>query len=469
MNCTVLGSNSFKTFWEENHSSLWSGILFILGTVVAVVLAISLAIGVAPFVLSILLIATVSAFYIPIIIPIMPLILSPLLGRTGDSTIGPLDSMAILGLWLLSFGGTVAILNFKIFLKEKIFFLSLMIILVSLISTIFSKSKIESIIEIIRICSSFTMIMINYILCKKLKYRTFIFFSILISSIIPLVIGIYQSITGNVDYGPSITSYEIRSGIIRIYSTFWDNHPFAKYLMIVLSLLFPCLIIMKHGYLKQIMLVLIFFVALIELFLTYARSEVIGFMISVFAILYATNKLRIKVIIPTLFVLIIVFFATGMFERFSDVFQPLNLDSASRENSLKARLLVWGIGFPLAMQRPFFGHGLATFKDAADIVAHNDYLGLFYEIGIGGPILYILFLYSIGKKSLKIWYDDKIIGSSWIDRSMILAVFSATCAIIIVSFVENLFRATAMWWPYFAMLGCIMAAYEEKKNINYEY
>ncbi|MFQ5465012.1 MAG: O-antigen ligase family protein [Thermodesulfobacteriota bacterium] len=426
---------------------------------VAAVISLAAALGYVFDILIILLPVTVLCFYSPLAIPVSAIMLAPLLGRTGDSLIGPLSPISIMGLWFLLLGGTVVALNLKRVSRERFFFLPLALLSLAVLSLVVSPFKGKTAVELIRIFSVFVMLPLGYLLCGRERNRKIILCAILASSIIPLTVGLYQYVTGDVTHlAEFAVMAEQRDDLVRIYATFWDHHPFAIYLMVLCGVLFVFMVSERRSmYLKlaySVLLGLSFF----ELISTYARSELIGFFISAAAALYASRKLKIGMILLVLPLLVGLFFVTGVFDRFADLFQALDLQSTFKENTLKTRILIWMTALPLALQRPVLGHGADTFSEAVGIVAHNDYLGLFYDLGAAGPLLYAGFLFLAAVKTFKY---GRLTWLSPFDRCLVLITFGLTIAIIILSTVENLFASTTLWWLYLVLLGCVMRAARE--------
>jgi len=437
---------------RENEKSSAIFKLLVAFTAASLV-ALSSATGPASVLILILIISTTIALFSPIVIPATVLLFSPLLGRIDESIFGDIGGMEILAAWFLLLGGFIIILNFRKAFREKYFYILILLSGLALLSVFISDMKFKSLTEVIRILSSFIMLPLAFTLCDNQKKRKVIFISILVSLCIPLTIGLYQKLTGDVDISTINTLWEKQSGFLRIYSTFWDVHPFAKYLMMVLPLLLLFTIQKQKSTFHKIFYLYVFSLTFIELIFTYARSELIGFFIALVVTLFVIDKLNLKIILLALPFVVFLFYISNTFERFADIFQPINLQSAARENSLESRILLWIKGFPMALQSPFWGHGADTFEDKIGLIAHNDYLGLFFDIGIGGPILYLTFLFMSYRKSLRI---SKSVLWDPIDRAISLAAVGTSVAIAIVGIAENLFKATIMWWFYLALLGCTL-------------
>lgn len=439
---------------EKYDNRMVTSLLF-----VALLIGAAAATGLVSIVLLALIVSTITAFYFPVVIPVTVLLLAPLLGRIEESIFGNLGGMELLALWFLALGGLIILFNLDKILRERLIILLILLVGVAIFSVPRSVLKMKSLTEVIRITSSFIMLPLVLLMGQQIRNRKIIIASIFLSSLIPLSVGMYQKLTGDISHEMHETLWEVQSNLLRIYSTFWDIHPYAKYLMIVLPLFLLFVFTKSKFPFYRITIIYLFSITLLELIFTYARSELVGFMLALVAILYAMDKIKMKSLfslLPLFLVLMVIFYITGIFDRFADLFQALDLHSGVRENSLKSRLILWIRGFPLAIQTPLLGHGADTFDETMGMVSHNDYLGLFYDIGIGGPILYILFLFFALRKTLKL---SRFRDIESFDRNVIIAAVGNTFSIAVVSFVENLFKATVMWWFYFAILGCALAAF----------
>ncbi|MGA9382252.1 MAG: O-antigen ligase family protein [Phormidium sp.] len=416
-------------------------------------------------VLVMLIVCTTAALFSRIMIPSIVLLICPILGQATEGSPWvtlPVGALDILGVWLLIFGGITILFQFKSgnLLKEKLVLIVLAFGFLALLSVIQSPAKVTTLKEVIRFAAATIMLPVSFLLAKQPKKRLVIVVSIFISLIIPSLVGLYQKITGDIDLGGTLRDateideelYE--AGMARIYSTFWGIQGFAKYLIILISTTFSFFVLEKRKNTKFICFGF-FAIAFAMLIFTYSRGGLISVMLSLISILYAANKLRFKFVITLLPIILVFLLTTGVFSRFADVFKPVDWQSAKRENSLESRGVIWSQALPLALQRPIQGHGLGTFSDANDKgkVAHNDYLGLFYELGIGGPILHLLFLAMASRKAFVCSRNRQL---TFFDRSIALSTFGSSNAIILWSNTENIFQSTIMWWFYLALLGCLM-------------
>ncbi|MBW2003873.1 MAG: O-antigen ligase family protein [Deltaproteobacteria bacterium] len=106
--------------------------------------------------------------------------------------------------------------------------------------------------------------------------------------------------------------------------------------------------------------------------------------------------------------------------------------SLGRDATLTGRTVVWSELIPVAMQRPFLGHGFGGFwtgytRKMFDISeGHNGYLDLILDLGLVGLLLFSLFLLSSGLRATKLMATDWEWGSFWICLLIMTFVHSIT-------------------------------------------
>ncbi len=441
-------------FWVR----IFSPVVVVVATVIAIIG------GSPPYLVLVLLgIETLLVLFSPIVVPATAIIVAPLLGQTVDYSIGPLNAVAILALWFLVIGGGIVFLNLGKVLGNRLVVIQVFWVMLNAASVLVSSFRMTTLEETLRVTSVMLMLPLIYLLSGQQKNRKMIVYIILASAIIPLGFGVYQKATGNLDFGHQADIAERATGLQGVYSTFWDIHPFAKFLMVIAVLTFVLFVFEDNSMYRKGVLGLFFAISLILLVYTYARSQLIGFFVAIFVILYGMKKLNAKTVILLALLLVPLLIQADIFARFADLFQPLHLDTNIQVNTLKFRIVLWRKGLPLALRKPFLGHGADTFKEIVGIVAHNDYLGLFFDFGLVGPFLYLLFL---GLAAKRAWMVARSKICSEFDRGLGLVVLGISAAVIALSAFENIARDTTMWWVYMALIGCIESAVRSTKRIH---
>jgi O-antigen ligase len=406
------------------------------------------------FLLGILSAVSIIAIWKPKIVPLAVFFLSPLVAGKGEVVFGILSPAALLALWFIILGGIIYI---RILLQtdlrvHKLAIYLFFLMLIALASIVLSNNKVGTIEETLRLLSVALMLLLSIFMSSQQQYRITVIKTMLLSSMTPLVVGLYQKLSGNLQAGGArLTQYEIQTGIMRLYSTFYDAQPFAKYLLVVLVILFALLLQGVVSPKTKPIAAIFFILALWELNLTYARGPLIGFAVAMLFILYSSKKLTLSQIALLVGVFGAILYATGNINRFIELFDP---GAAAGPNSVELRISLWENALGEILQNPILGHGAASFDDAFGLIAHNDYLGLWYELGIAGLLLYILMLVHAGLFALTC--SCRLAG---VEKAVALAVLGLTVAIAIGSVAENYFGSNTLWWYFVGLLACLIGAY----------
>jgi putative inorganic carbon (hco3(-)) transporter len=137
---------------------------------------------------------------------------------------------------------------------------------------------------------------------------------------------------------------------------------------------------------------------LYALVLTGSRSGFVGLLAVLFGFVLKSKKKMI---------LIIIFFALGfmIFVNLSPDQQDryLSIFSSNTKNSATAEGRTEGVleDFNVALNRPFFGHGIGTSREAnfhfrgIDQLSHNLYTEIAQELGFVGLAMFLLYMYSV--------------------------------------------------------------------------
>lgn len=406
--------------------------------------------------LSSLIIFSIIALRHPYVILSVAIMVPPILGRPDEQLYYSFQSLDLINAWIFIFGTFYFLKKFKTATKLKfnlvllaLFILMILHIPLSSYFLISAKSALEfySVLIIIPVC----LASLEQTDAEK------IFDLILMSAALPLLVGLYQLISGDLSMGSierEATHRELEEGRLSLYSTFWYNHPYAKYLRLVIALPLAALVLPISNKRKLILGSFTLFI-LYELAMTYARSQLIGAIIVFSIIALSAGLVTSKTIIrygPFLLVLfVLMYFATGLNERFEDLFQDIDLSTQTQENSLKMRFLIWSRGIPGIISSPIIGHGPSSFTEDFGIISHNDYLGLWYNLGIFGTLLYLAFFIVVFRALYKYRVQLRQSSYSWKLKSLYYATLGLTVAIAIESFVENILETAIMWRAFLIM------------------
>jgi hypothetical protein len=211
------------------------------------------------------------------------------------------------------------------------------------------------------------------------KYGT----AILVSSIIPFIIGCQQFFAADKLFS------------MRPYSTFIVINAYAYYLVFVLLLIMYLAGQIKNKKINT-MLGMYSVLLFVSLFLTSTRGAIISFVLSGLLLYYLVGHTANKLLLATV-LLIVMVVAAFPGSVISDL---LNL---SRIDTLASRFRVWDIGMDLYMAKntnKLLGIGLGIFNSGTFVGdtgvlhrgAHNDFLRILVETGIFGLLMYIVFV-----------------------------------------------------------------------------
>lgn len=407
--------------------------------------------------IGILAVISIIAVWKPQIIPLSIFFLNPLAAGKGGMILKILSPAGFLALWFVAISGMIyiPILARKGLKIHKLAAYLLALVLVTFGSIIFSNNKAGAVEEALRLLSIALMFLLSVHLSGQRQYRITAIKAMLLSAITPLAIGLYQALSGNLQAGGArLTQYEAQTGIIRIYSTFYDAQPFAKYLLIILVILLALLLQGGLGQKAKLIAAAFFILALWELNLTYARGPLIGFAAAALLMSYFSGKLNLLQIALLALLLGAAMYLTGNINRFIELFNP---ELIAGRSSVDFRISLWTDAYGKILQNPIFGYGAATFNAAFGIIAHNDYLGLWYELGIIGLLLYVLMLIHVG---LFAWGCSRKLRG--IEKTAALMVLGLTAAIAIGSAAENYFSSNTIWWFFVGLLANLIGIYRTR-------
>ncbi|HQU30679.1 MAG: O-antigen ligase family protein [Planctomycetia bacterium] len=293
--------------------------------------------------------------------------------------------VGIFSLWIITYlifrflndkSYTVAIPNIKI--------LFIMIIL-SLFSMFNSKSLTTSIAHLLRLMGWISIYILIFNLVSTWDDAKKIIFVLILSSVIPLLVGYYQLFTntGAID--------ELRGGINRIYSVFKGNANTAGVFFSMNIFIMLIVLVQTKDLLIKRLIQLLVLATLIIIIFTYHRTSQYTLAAGIL-VMCIFNKKMIKLAVP-IFLLAIIIFHGEIARRIVEIFHPPQYAG----NSLTSRFSYWEIViFKLFPQHPFIGLGIGGVADALKkylfyAEPHNDYIRVSVEIGIFGGLLYVMF------------------------------------------------------------------------------
>ncbi len=404
-----------KVFFVAFISFLLSQIVFMPTS-----LMVKVTLIVAPF---LFIISFVQPFYAFLLF----LLIRPSMDPLRNLSIGGVTFLSALGIFIFLLI-TIMYLkdrNFKIVPKTTIRFL-LFFFFFSVLSLMNSDDISKSIEALLKTLSIIGIYILSYNFVKKETDVFVIIRTIIYSSFIPIIVGMFQIITrGGLVQGGF-------SGL-RINSIFILSNVFARYLVIILILVIGMICNKNINNKEKRFFGIILILGLICLLKTYTISAWISFVVAIF-ILGIFERRILKISIP-LFTVIIILFSDQFVGRIQSVIQTPKYGTTSIEFRKDITKQLLFNAFP---EHPFFGFGIGTSGHIAEqytsyrTLPHNDFIRALIETGIFGFSFYFLFMISLFLKSVKNFVLKKFIFHDVVFFSIFVGYF-------MVSFTSNVF------------------------------
>ena len=336
-------------------------------------------------------------------------------------------------------------INVKKIYSTPLFYPIFIFIGLCFLSIFYSIDTFTSIREFIRIATIFLLYFLAYKLIEDKKDFYLLLKIILISYIIPAIVGLIQFFNNSGmtdDFG----------GFQRIYGTFAHPNLFAFYTFFILGLLISLLLTSQKTssliFNKKIIIIAIG-LSVFLLFATYTRSALAC--LSFFVLIFGILKYRRMLLVGALLFLAAYFLSDVFRER---LWELISLDPYG---SIVWRFKLWKDILPLSLWQPWFGYGLGTFEKLTEFYrgfklgslnAHNDYLKIFVENGIIGLISYFWIIIGLLLYLLKIF--KRIINQEKFFGMGILIIF---LSLMIAASFDNILQTTALQWNLWIIFG----------------
>jgi len=255
----------------------------------------------------------------------------------------------------------------------------------SLFSMFNSSDIIVSVAHLLRFIGWISVYILMYNLVKTRNDVKKVMMALILSAVIPLIIGYYQLFTGT-------GWYEELRKIRRLSSVFGQPDTCGLFFSIIFFITLS-LFMQTKELRRRIIFLLAMSSILVIIVYTYHRGSQYGMMLGILTMSFFYKKI-LKIVIPLIFLVCIVFYSE-ISNRIIDLFVVPEYTTGS---SLDSRFFLWGLVLNLMQEHPIIGWGMGTadqvIKNKYSILAmpHNDYLRLAVEIGIFGLLLYTSFI-----------------------------------------------------------------------------
>jgi len=256
-----------------------------------------------------------------------------------------------------------------------------------LLSTAFSMDVGVSFIALSKLASVWFIFNIAYNAIKEKEDLNVLLYGLVFSSIIPILIGFYQSLTGQYDFLLDAT-------VDRLSSVFGVGNAYGIFLSIITSAV-VILLLNAETRKKRIFLMVVLVSIIVSQVLALNRGTWLalggGFIVAAYKY---RRYISLKWVV-VLAVFIIIFFSKTIYDRFGDLENRVRY---SGKNTLEGRIEYWKEILPLIAKKPLTGYGVGTtgivsvkYLHTTEI-PHNDFIRIALETGIIGVLLYFLFL-----------------------------------------------------------------------------
>lgn len=257
-----------------------------------------------------------------------------------------------------------------------------------LLSIIYSRDKLMSIIGAVMICLNVGLYLVLAVELKNMKLQRY-YYILNIACFLACTYGIYQFASGNLKIEKSWVDVQSFGVITRIYSTLFNPNIFAAYLSMNLSFGLARFRTFKEDILLSANIIL----ASICLLLTYSRGGFAAFAAAMLALFLL--KERKKGIVIYFAVMAAAFF---MMNSVGGAYRA-GLEAVYMDSSSLYRLEIWKAAVRMFLNSPIFGNGIGTtwyyLSSGSDklykyiLHSHNIYLQVAAEMGIVGVLAFI--------------------------------------------------------------------------------
>lgn len=268
-------------------------------------------------------------------------------------------------------------------------FLLYLLSLTFLSSLIFTQYLVVSIAHLIKFITAFAVYILAYNSIKTVDDLNKLLTAIVISSIIPMLIGYYQYFAELGRAGVFETTNRISGGL---------GEPNAYGIFLSLCMCSGLILFLStNSRTKKILMSLILSSMIISSLIALNRGSWIASIASCcFVYFYYREKFNLKQIFIVFTVLLLLFSGT-MTDRFGQLHKPNS--EGKTHNTFQTRIDNWEKMISLIPDRLLIGYGVGTTERVIEKrfikgnAPHNDYLRLLFEAGILSSLIYIIFLF----------------------------------------------------------------------------
>lgn len=313
--------------------------------------------------------------------------------------------------------------------------------------------------ELLRIFDLFALGFLAYATIQTTKDFKNLLQVFLISSIVPVLFGLYQFIF-------HIGLQDENVSILRIFGTFSHPNVYSLYLFAMIVFGSLHLLLFADSGVRRIVMLSVLGILTTMLLLTFARVAWVALFLFVFFV--ALFRYRLLLIPLFLFPIILFVFSQSFQERIQESLIQ-NPDS-----SIVWRQTLWHDVTTQSLQdgRLLLGSGMDTFPKVSESVRgttrgpndpHNDFVKFFIEGGVVGVGVFVLYLVTLGTLMVRKYRASRP-GSALRLAFGILFIFFLTLELSALT--DNIFKNTPVQWLFFTALGALLALSEKKQKLS---
>jgi len=257
-------------------------------------------------------------------------------------------------------------------------------------SMLWSADLQTSLIELIYLIVPFAMYLIAYFYFSNQTAFMKLFLVSILSSIIPLIVAIFQLASGGYFYESDSSLGRLTGGL---------DHPntLGLFLFLITGLLISLYLAKADRGFKNNKLIFFYLAGLLFFFtLTYSRTSWLCLAVFIILLIFLERKI-IWLLLASLPLTAIIFLA---FENIK--YRVLEIFDNALFSSMTARLNIWRVSLEQILVKPFFGHGVGAAESIIEntkpwqggvSLPHNDYLLQTLELGLAGLAIFLIYTF----------------------------------------------------------------------------
>jgi O-antigen ligase len=300
------------------------------------------------------------------------------------------------------------------------------------VSLAYSPGPISGFKDAIKLGSAVIATLLIVATAPRAKHLKGILVAFIASSLLPMVVAIWQFAHGT---GQAFSGH----GGLRIQSVFDHPNHFGTYLVVVLTAVVG-LWGQVQGAARRVVET-IGAIAFVFMILSLSRSA--WMMAGIIILVLGWRRWKLLGAGAAVGGAVLLFMPRVL-QRLTDV-----VDTGGVANSADIRLEIWSFALPLWEQHPILGQGWGAFNSLANgLYAHNDYLRVLIETGLIGLIVFLVVLWKLVQQSVRVARGRKDFPRAFLGLAL---------SFIVLTMITNNLEKLAFQWYFWALAGVAFA------------